>query len=291
MLYRLRLVTRLILNADDFGMTSGVNRSVVKLHRTGALTSATMMARAAATGEAVGEARANPRLGVGCHVVLVDGAAALPSEQIPSLAVASGAFRPTLGKFVRDLFLGRIRDPEIELEAVAQIRSLQAAGVRVTHIDTHKHTHMFPRVLRPVLRAALQCGVRAIRNPFEPDWALKATPGAPALRRAQVRLLRIFGREFEKLTSEAGVSTTDGAIGVLATGTLDARSVSSLLLAMPEGTWELVCHPGYVDVDLESVRTRLRESREVEREALAEVVPEFLGKRRDVTAIHFGDLG
>ena len=271
-------------------MTPGVNRSVVELHRSGALTSATMMARADATEEAVAEARANPRLGVGCHVVLVDGAAALPGEQIPSLAAASGAFRPTLGRFVRDLLRGRIRDAEIELEAVTQIRSLQTAGVRVTHIDTHKHTHMFPRVLRPVLRAALQCGVPAIRNPFEPEWALKATPGAPALRRTQVRLLRMLRREFRKLAAEAGVSTTDGAIGVLATGTLDARTVSSLLSAMPEGTWELVCHPGYVDPELKRVRTRLRESRAVEHDALAQVVPEFLNKRRDVTAIHFGDL-
>ena len=271
-------------------MTSGVNRGVVKLHRNGALTSATMMARAGATAEAVAEARANPRLGVGCHVVLVDGAAVLPADRIPGLTAASGAFRPNLGRFVRDLFRGRIRDAEIELEAVAQIRSLQAAGVRVTHIDTHKHTHIFPRVLRPILRAALQCGVRAIRNPFEPDWALKSTPGAPLLRRTQVRLLRMFRRDFQKLTAEAGVSTTDGAIGVLATGTLDARTVSSLLTGMPEGTWELVCHPGYVDADLDSVRTRLRASRAIEREALAEVVPEFLGRRRDVTAIHFGDL-
>lgn len=278
------------MNADDFGLTPGVNRAVVELHRSRALTSTTMMAHADATDAAVAEAAASPRLGVGCHIVLVDGEAMLPEERIPSLAAASGAFRLTLGRFVRDLFRGRIRDVEIELEAIAQIRRLQSAGVRVTHVDTHKHTHMFPRVLRPVLRAALQCGVRAIRNPFEPDWALKATQGAPTLRRTQVRLLRMLRRDFRKLTSEAGMATTDGAIGVLATGTLDARAVTSLLEAMPEGTWELVCHPGYVDADLESVRTRLRESRAVEHDALAMVVPEFLNKRGDVTAIHFGDL-
>lgn len=283
-------MARLILNADDFGLTPGVNRSIVELHRAGALTSATMMACAEATDGAVAAAAANPRLGVGCHVVLVDGGAVLPAERISSLATASGAFRPTLGKFVADLFRGRIREAEIEMEAVAQIRHLQTAGVRITHIDTHKHTHMFPRVLRPLLRAALQCGVRAIRNPFEPDWALKATQGAPALRRTQVRLLRTLRREFRKLIAEADMATTDGAIGVLATGTLDVRTVTSLLEAMPEGTWELVCHPGYVDADLNRVRTRLRASRAVEQEALATVVPEFLSKRGDVTAIHFGGL-
>lgn len=281
---------RLIVNADDFGMTKGVNRSVIELHRAGALTSATMMAHAEETGSALAFAADHPGLGVGCHLVLVDGAPVLFSDQLPTLAPAPGALRPTLGKFVRDLFRGRIREAEIEAEALAQIRRLQAAGLQVTHVDTHKHTHMFPRVLRPILRAALQCGVRAIRNPFEPDWALRATPGTPALRRTQVRLLRILRREFLKLATQAGMSTTDGSIGVLATGTLNAATAASLLNAMPEGTWELVCHPGYVDAGLNRARTRLRESRAVEMEALAGTVPDFLRAHPEVAAIHFGDL-
>jgi predicted glycoside hydrolase/deacetylase ChbG (UPF0249 family) len=221
--------------------------------------------------------------------VLVDGTPALPAEQVPVLA-PGGRFRPTLGIFVRDLFLGRIPEAEMVAEAEAQKRRLQAKGAKLTHADSHKHTHMFPRVLRPLLRAAGQCGVRAVRNPFEPDWALAATPGAPLLRRTQVKLLRTMRREWVRLTREAGMATTDGAIGVLATGTLDAKTVASLLRGMPEGTWELVCHPGYMDAALAGVRTRLRESRAVEQEALRKTVPEFLGQRPDVAAIHFGDL-
>ncbi len=115
---------------------------------------------------------------------------------------------------------------------VTQIRHLQAAGARVSHLDTHKHTHMFPRVLRPLLRAAVSCGVPAVRNPFEPDWALKATPHAARLRRLQVHLLRTQRREFLKLVQKAGVATTDGAIGVLATGTLNSRALEALLTAI-----------------------------------------------------------
>lgn len=279
-------MTRLIVNADDFGLTEGVNRSVLELRQAGALTSATLMAVAAETDAA---AAATVGLGVGCHVVLVDGTPALPAEQVPALA-PGGRFRPTLGMFVRDLFLGRIPEAEMEAEAIAQMRRLQTMGVKLTHADSHKHTHMFPGVLRPLIMAAMQCGVRAVRNPFEPDWALAATPGAPLVRRMQVKLLRTMRRQWIRLTREAGMATTDGAIGVLATGTLDAKTVASLLRGMPKGTWELVCHPGYVDAALHGVRTRLRESRAVEHEALKQTVPEFLAGRPDVQAAHFGDL-
>jgi predicted glycoside hydrolase/deacetylase ChbG (UPF0249 family) len=281
-------VTRLILNADDLGLAPGVNRSILELGAAGALTSATLMATSRHAPQAATAAGASP-LGVGCHVVLVDGEPALPANRIPALA-PSGAFRPTLGALVRDLLQGRIPESEIEAEAVAQIRRAQSLGIRVTHLDTHKHTHMFPRVLRPLLCAALLCGIRAIRNPFEPDWALRATCHAPALRRAQVRLLRTRRRPFLKLVEQAGLATTDGAIGVLATGTLDGETLSSLLSDMPSGTWEMVCHPGHVDDELNQARTRLRESRAVEHAALLKVVPAFLSAHSEIVPIHFGQL-
>src|SRR5579863_2150715 len=144
-------VSSLIVNADDFGLTSGVNRAILELHQRGVLTSATLMACAAATVEAIEMAKATPTLGVGCHVVLVDGEPALGSAQLPTLARAGdGSFRPGLGKFVVDLLSGRIAAAEIEAEAQAQIARVQACGLTLTHVDTHKHTHMFPAVLRPL---------------------------------------------------------------------------------------------------------------------------------------------
>lgn len=232
----------------------------------------------------------HPELGVGCHVVLVDGKPSAPAESLRELVLPSGSFRPALGKFILDLWRGAIPEVEIEIEAAAQIRRLQALGVHVSHVDTHKHTHMFPRVLRPLLRAAAACGVGAIRNPFEPEWAIRATPGAPALRRLQVRLLRARRTKFLALVQQAGLATTDGSIGVLATGTLDAASLQSLLSAMPTGTWELVCHPGYVDAELARASTRLKESRSVEHAAIEEVVPRFLREHPDVSLINFKQL-
>ena len=277
---------RLILNADDFGLTAGVNRAILELHRAGVLTSASLMARAAATDEAMELARAKPSLGVGCHVVLVDGKPVLGAQNLPTLLdLRTGRFHPTLGVFLKLLLTGRIRSSEIEAETTAQINLLHAKGLRLTHIDTHKHAHMFPAVLRPVLRAARAAGIRAVRNPFEPAWSLRATHGAPWIRRAEVRLLRLLKPAFRRIVAEEGFTTTDGAIGVLATGTIDSKVVSSLLQSLPAGTWELVTHPGYNDTDLAQAHTRLLASRETEREALS-AVEQFPGIER----ISFADL-
>jgi hopanoid biosynthesis associated protein HpnK len=280
-------VGRLILNADDFGLTAGVNRAVAELHRAGVLTSTTLMARAAATEEAIEMARWTPTLGVGCHVVLVDGEPVLPASELPTLVDRrTGRFQPTLSAFLQRLLTRRIHSSGIEAEAAAQIALLQSGGVALTHIDTHKHTHMFPAVLRPVLRAAKAAGIRCVRNPFEPAWSLRATPGAPLIRRAEVSLLRLLEPTFRRIVAEEGFVTTGGAIGVLATGTLDPATVASLLAALPDGAWELVTHPGYNDSDLAQAHTRLLASRETEREALASI-----SLRDGIELINFSQLG
>ncbi|MFZ1938414.1 MAG: ChbG/HpnK family deacetylase [Terracidiphilus sp.] len=260
----------LIVNADDFGLTAGVNRAIVELYAAGALTSTTLMARAGASDEAIEMARAHRTLGVGCHVVLIDGEPVLPASEIPTLVERkTGNFPHAIGTFVSRLLTRRIRASEIEAETRAQIEFLQGKGLRLTHIDTHKHAHMFPTILRSVLRAARACGIRAVRNPFEPAWAVRATNDAHWLRLAQVSGLRWLWPVCRKIISEEGFTTTDGTVAVAGTGVFDAALVRSLLQQMPEGTWELVTHPGYHDADLARVRTRLRESRDVERMALA----------------------
>lgn len=270
------------MNADDFGLTSGVNRAVMELFEKHLLTSATLMARAAATEEAIGLALKMPLLGIGCHIVLVDGEPAMPAGEIPGLANRkTGQFHANPGSFLRQLLLGGIRPSEIEAEAAAQIALLQARGLTLTHIDTHKHLHMFPAVLRPLLRAARAAGIRAVRNPFEPAWSRRATPAASLLRRIEVGMLRQLEPAFRRIVTEEGFSTTDGALGVLATGTLDEETLRRLLGSIPAGTWELVTHPGYNDDDLARVHTRLRQSRETERQALLASVriegPELIG--------------
>ena len=162
---------RLIINADDFGLTAGVNRAIVEAHERGVVSSATLMANGQAFDEAVKLAGSRPRLGVGCHIVLVDGTPLVRDAATRTLLDGGSAgaprFREGIARFAALALLGRLAPDEIEAEATAQIRKLQSAGIAVTHLDSHKHTHMFPQVFRPLLRAAKACGVTAIRNPFE----------------------------------------------------------------------------------------------------------------------------
>jgi hopanoid biosynthesis associated protein HpnK len=277
---------RIILSADDFGLTTGVNRAIIELHQAGVLTSATLMACAGATDDAIELAHSTPTLDAGCHVVLVDGEPLRKARELPSLVDAgTGRFMPTPGKFFERLLTGRIHSEEIEAEAGAQIGLLQSKGVALTHIDTHKHVHMFPGVLRPVLRAARAAGIRGVRNPFEPTWSLRTTPNAPWLRRTGLNLLRLLEPSFRHIVEEEGFNTTDGSIGVLATGTLDSATLTSLLENLPAGTWELVTHPGYNDMDLAQAHTRLRASREIELQALSS-----LGQHPSLDLISFADL-
>jgi chitin disaccharide deacetylase len=284
---KLIFVPRLIVNADDFGLAPGVNRAILELHAAEVLTSATLMAQAGATEEAVKMALAMPTLGVGCHIVLVDGTPVSGKNKVPSLIDRkTGIFYPSLSPLLRRLFTARIRSAEVEAEASAQIALLQSFGLRLTHIDTHKHIHMFPGILRPVLRAAKAAGIRTVRNPFEPIWSLNATTNAPEMRRAEVILLRRFESRFRRIVEEEGFLTTDGAIGVLATGTVNIATVNALITAMPEGTFELVSHPGYRDEQLTKANTRLLESREIERNALMAI-----RDYRGIDLISFANLG
>ncbi|MBS1806157.1 MAG: ChbG/HpnK family deacetylase [Acidobacteria bacterium] len=267
-------------------MAPGVNRAILELHAAEVLTSATLMARAAATEEAVKMALAMPSLGVGCHVVLVDGVPASDPRKVSSLVDGNTeALHPSIGDFLKRLYTGRIRSREIEAEAAAQIALLQSYGLRLTHVDTHKHMHMFPLVLRPVLRAAKAAGIRAIRNPFEPLWSINATVNAPESRRAEVLLLRRLESRFRRVVEQEGFVTTDGSVGVLTTGTLELSVMHALISAMPEGVFEFVSHPGYRDETLARVNTRLFESREIERNALV-AIKDYVG----INLISFADL-
>ena len=280
---------RLIINADDFGLTSGVNHGILESHRNGVVTSSTLMACGAGFDEAAAAATQASKLSVGCHVVLVDGSPVLSAPQVSSLAIASSAprFRESLISFAYLATMGRLDQEQIEKEVTAQIRKLQAAGIPVSHLDSHKHTHMFPVVLRGMLRAAEHCGVRAIRNPFEP--LVFANLGSWK-RQFQLRVLRRDRASFRNQLAKAGMVTPDGCVGIAATGDLTLAAFQALIENLPEGTWEFVTHPGYNDAELSGVKTRLRGSREKELAILTSNEVKELLHRRGVELISYKDL-
>lgn len=287
------MLRRLIINADDFGFTSGVNRAIAEAHARGVVTSSTLMAKGQAFAEASQLASNLATLSVGCHVVLIDGEPVLTAEKLPTLT-RNSRFRDGLKTFAARAISGLIDPEEVAAEAAAQIRKIQAAGIPVSHIDTHKHTHIFPKILRPLLRAARECGVCAIRNPFGPRFPLRSSQlwARPNLwtRYAEVNVLRRFSGKFREAADREGFATPDGTLGIEVTGTLDETLFQALARSVPPGTWEFVCHPGYNDADLQTAPTRLRESRETELRVLTlPAARELLGKE-GIQLISYRDL-
>jgi len=288
---------RLILNADDFGLTQGINRAVEELHQAGALTSATLMATGPAFDDAVRVALRNPALGVGCHLVFADGIPVSHPESIPTLLGSDGkTFRPSLLDFAQALLRGTIAEADLVRETQAQIQKLQRAGIDVTHIDSHKHTHLFPGVARPVLHIAGRCGVRAFRYPNEPNWSRSLATSTPLRRRFAQAALDLFEPRFRALIDrEADEITTHGTLGIAATGTLDAPMLRALVEAVrnqpPTRIYELCCHPGYNDADLARQRTILHASRETELHALLTVIPKISCSPEGPELVHYGSLG
>jgi predicted glycoside hydrolase/deacetylase ChbG (UPF0249 family) len=250
---------RLIVNADDFGFTPDVNRGILAAHRDGILTACTLMANGEAFDDAVQLARGTPSLDVGCHLVLISGRSLLPPyAPLPASAPA----------LLRALAARRIR---VYDELAAQVRKILAAGIAATHLDTHKHTHLAPPVLEAVARIAEEFEIRWVRRPF--DIPLTAPRGAGpwlegALKRATSGSLQILRGRFHRVLARHGCRTTDHFAGFQITGRFRASDLAQLMRELPEGLTEFMCHPGYCGDDLRRARTRLKESRERELEAL-----------------------
>jgi hopanoid biosynthesis associated protein HpnK len=289
-------VRRLIVNADDFGYTAGVNRAILEAHTQGIVTSSTLMANGRSFADAVRLASAAPQLSIGCHIVLIDGEPLLAPDRIPTLASRgkSSRFRDGLMSFAALAISGMINADEVEAEAKEQICKIQSTGIAVSHFDTHKHTHIFPKVLRPLLRAAAACGVKAVRNPFGPRRPLLSNEllAKPGLwkRTVEVRMLRGFAAKFQAAVDRLGFSTPDGTLGIEVTGVLDERLFRAIAESIPEGTWEFVCHPGYNDAELQAANTRLRQSRELELKALTLPEARQLLAEKDIELISYREF-
>jgi len=262
---------QVILNADDFGLTRGINEGIIRAHREGILTSATLMANGLAFDDAIERAKTNPKLGIGCHLVLSGGMSVAPRETIPSLAGPSGALPDSLPALVARVTSGSLRTDDMETELRAQIEKIRAAGVEPTHVDTHKHTHTHPRVMGAVARVARAYGISRIRNPVEDlrdSWRSTRFDGLARIRDlAAACAVRLVGFQFRTLSRRYGLLSPDHFLGLAATGRLSAAALAQLMEAVPEGRTEIMLHPGIWDPDLEKVGGRLRQ-RQTEMEAL-----------------------
>ena len=266
---------QLIVNADDFGMAPGVNRAIVEAHRTGIVTSTSLLANGLAFEEAADAARATPTLAVGVHLNLTEGRPISDAAHLGTLVTGAGEFVGSPEALFFRMVAGRVSMDAAERELRAQIERIQDAGIQPTHLDGHQHVHMWPPMFALTARLAAEYGLAGVRSSrerrvgFPGLWRRNGHFRSKILVQAGVGLGLAFLAVASRGPLEAaGVATPDYFYGVSATGYLDRATLEDVLRDVPDGVSELMCHPGYVDATLEKVSTRLRGQRESEFDAV-----------------------
>lgn len=281
----------LIVNADDFGLTPGVNRAVIEAHTRGILTSATLMANMPAFDEAVQMAKAQPTLGVGLHFNITQGQPVADASRVRSLLDERGEFLGTSTALLRRALAGKLRTEEIEIELRAQIEKVLDAGLRLTHVDSHKHAHALPQVCDVIAGTIGNYGINAVRLPRE-RWRFDhADTSAKLMAQSVVALgLAQLCRFSASRLRQSGVGTTDAFFGVTQTGFWTKRWLLGLIGSLPDGVSELMSHPGYEDDELEQVKTRLRASRQNELSLLTDTNVVTTARNCGVRLVSFAQL-
>jgi predicted glycoside hydrolase/deacetylase ChbG (UPF0249 family) len=287
----------LIVNADDLGWTEGVNRGIAEAHRRGLVTSTSLLANGLAFASALAVRREQPELGIGVHLNLSDGPPTAEASRVAALLNQAGQLEGGPESLLLRIAGRKLRLAEVEREWDAQIAKVKAAGISPTHLDGHKHVHMLPGLFEVALRLAKKHGVSAIRIAHE-ESRLRRLLSSGAGRRngiqlkqgLQARGLKLLARDARKMAERAGIASTDYFCGIAQTGMMNREGMERLLAGLPNGTTELMCHPGYADEELRGTATRLQESRATELDILTDVSIRKLVATRGIRLINYGFL-
>jgi predicted glycoside hydrolase/deacetylase ChbG (UPF0249 family) len=260
------MLRQLVVNADDLGLTVGVNDGIFHAHDRGILTSASVFANAPAASDAIRRIRVRPSLGVGVHLALVDGTPMLPPTRVPTLVEDDGRFRASWKPFIVACLRGQVAFEEVERELRAQIERIRSEGIPLTHLDAHKHVHAFPPIFAIVARLAERFRIPVVRVPYErwsPVWG-DAGQRRTARRQALLNAAMLpWARSDSRTAYGQGLRAPQFA-GRIHTGVLSADSFEGMVRRLPPVVTELMVHPGYVDEALLQTDTRLLSSREQE---------------------------
>ncbi len=230
---------RLIVTADDFGASREVNAAVEQAHCDGILTAASLMVAGDAAVDAVERARQLPRLGVGLHLVLVEGRPVLPPEQIPALVDDAGQFRSDMVRMAVELFASRPARRQLAAEIDAQFAAFAATGLPLDHVNAHKHFHLHPTIASAILRAGKRHGLAAMRAPIEPPGVIAAIEGT----RPRVGIEHVWAKVLRRRLRRAGLTVPDQVFGLAWSGALTAPRLLALLDNLPPGLTEIYAHP------------------------------------------------
>ncbi len=238
-------MTSLIVTADDFGAAVETNEAVERGHRDGILTAASLMVAGDAAGDAVERARRLPRLGVGLHLVLVEGRPVLPPEELPDLVGPAGTFRTDMAGMGLDIFMKPRVRRQVEREIEAQFAGFQATGLPLDHVNAHKHYHLHPTILTLLLRVGARYGVRSVRAPVEPRRVLdRAEPGRHA---AGAGIAAPWARMVHRRCARSGIAVPDHVFGLAWSGAMTSARLRGLIDHLPDGLNEIYLHPATSD--------------------------------------------
>ena len=231
----------LIVTADDYGAAREVNDAVEEAHTHGILTAASLMVAAPAAADAVTRAKTMPALRVGLHIVLVEGRPMLPASAIPDLVDARGNFRTDMAVSATEMFFRPSVRRQLTHEIEAQFDAFRATGLRLDHVNTHKHFHLHPTIASTILKIGKAHGMRAMRVPLEPRAVLAAAEPGVAVPPAYAT--GPWARLSRHRLRQAGLVIPDAVFGLAWSGAMTAARMCGLIAHLPEGLSEIYLHP------------------------------------------------
>ena len=288
---------KLIINADDFGLTTGVNSAISECAKRGVLRSATIMANGPAFDDAVRTGKDTADLGIGIHFVLTGLKPLSSPETIPELAGRTGILPSSPWELLKTVFTKKGVREEIQKELLAQTEKVFDSGITPTHFDTHKHVHIIPAVLDVLLEIANRFSVNWIRNPFDSPGAWRFLFDIEKDRRGEflkqygnVLCSRVSRHSFMSRVRGSGVRTPQSFHGVSVTGIMNEKVLARMAGNLEPGISELMTHPGILDTDLAQQKTRLLRSREVEKDLLLSETVKRAFDNKGIVLSNFGEV-
>jgi hopanoid biosynthesis associated protein HpnK len=235
----------LIVTADDFGTAPEVNEAVEQAHRNGILTAASLMVNGHAAADAVARARRLPSLGVGLHLVLVEGRPTLHPDDIPDLVGSNGLFRTNMVKAGVDIFFRPAVRRQLAAEIEAQFQAFAATGLPLDHVNAHKHFHLHPTIAGLIIKIGPRYGMKAMRAPTEPRAIIRSIePGTTTIAE---RIVTPYARAIRYRIQRAGMLVPDQVFGLAWSGAMTAKRVAAIIGRLPSGLSEIYLHPAMTD--------------------------------------------
>lgn len=283
----MRKLRRLIINADDFGISRSVNDGILEAARAGGITSTSLMVNLPDSADAVSRVRQCPGISVGLHLNLTVGNAVSGESSLTHCR--SGEFYP-LSRLLAAASLGMIDESDIERECLAQIDRMTRAGFPPTHLDSHRHVHTHPAIYPAVLRAVTARRIPHLRVPCEPLDVNARVVGA-TVKKSLLLLSAHQSHQTRPGTQSPNTPSQQvtGFVGIsLQGGTAFRERLFALIRDLPAGTTELMTHPGHADADL-ARRDGYTVERELELSVLCSTELQDLLRDNCVALVNFGD--